>query len=174
MKTKVAKVRSVPSEILHQFIIDCPPPDAPNVKELEQQTDTHWNTIYKVLRGELRFVMEIEEFPDFYRKFGKPLELLRWLVRQCEPEYRLFHIADESKLNGALNDENDQIVIKTADAIKGTIEALKDGRWSDMEIKAQEDIYLEIISEASSALKELDRIRKQGSRSHKKEGVVTR
>jgi len=174
MKTKVAKVRSVPSEILHKFIIDCPPKDAPNVKELEQQTDTHWNTIYKVLRGELRFVMEIEEFPDFYRKFGSPIELLRWLVRQCEPEYRLFHIADDAKLNGSVSNENDQIVIKTADAIKGTIKALKDGRWSDREIKTQEDIYLEIISEASTALKELERLRKQNPRLQHKEGVAAR
>jgi hypothetical protein len=164
MRTQVAHVRSRVSEILHQHIIGNPPAGSPTVKQIEQHTDTPASTVYKVLLGDKRFVMTIEEFPDFYEKYGRPFELLRWLVRSCEATKRMNDIAGEKDLNGEVRDENDRIVIKAADAIKGRIEALQDGRWSDQEIAAQENTYLEIISEATSALRELETIKTENNR----------
>lgn len=161
MKTQTAHVRSRVSEILHKHIIDRPNDDTPTVKALEQTTETPLPTIYKVLSGERRFTMTIEEFPKFYRTYGRPIELLRWIVGKCEPTKRMIDIGNAAQLNGTVSDENENIVMKSAEAIRGNRIARIDKNWSDERIQVQEDIYLGIISEATTAIQELERFRKE-------------
>ncbi len=161
MKTCVAKVQSPLSEILHKAFIDDPRPDTPTVKALSQALDMHWNTLYKVFRGEQRFVLTPEELPDLYQKLGRPLDMLKWLVTKCDPSCRVIRMMAAAGLDGEVVDENENIVMKSAEAIKGNRAAMEDGRWDESEIKAQIDIYLDIIAEANHAIQELETIRRQ-------------
>ncbi len=165
-RTVVADVQSDESVIIRRHIMDGPAGETPTPKALEQEMDLSFSTIYKVLRGELRFQSPagtIEGYPELYQALGCPLDLLRHTVSRCEPRARLTIAPAADDLDGSVVDQHEEMLVSLARAVESNRDAMKNHHWSGTEIARQMDIYLDIMNQINTAIAELEMIRKRNN-----------
>jgi hypothetical protein len=111
----------------------------PAIETIADQIGCSPILIYKILEGERS--IKADEFPRFYRAFGKPVEALRWLVRQCDPQLDVIEI-DDCDLDGSIEDEKDDLVITLGKLTAYLRAALSDHCLDEDELAGARDLLM--------------------------------
>ncbi len=145
------------SRLMQTILDDKSNPDRPTMGQIAIDIGKCYSFVQQIVAGDK--LPRLKDLPIWYRAYGKPVEMLRLIVRSCDPQADAIRLKETPKLN-SITVENLNVIIRVGQLSEAIQQAVADGVLDRKENEHIRDHAIEAMNELQHVIQAAETAKK--------------